>query len=67
MVEKAGSIYNIQEAFNIEGFFGIKIISLGANMCLMEEESDGELNTLIVEEKDWIAHWFSEIKPCHRK
>lgn len=41
VVEKAGSTYNIQEAFNIEGFFGIKITPLGANLCLMEEESDG--------------------------
>lgn len=56
VLEKAGSTYNIQEAFNIEGFFGNKITPLGANLCLMEEETKRALKSLIEEEKEWIYH-----------
>lgn len=47
--------YNIQEDFNKEGYFRIKVTSLGANLCLLEEMDVVEIVTLILEAKDWIG------------
>lgn len=56
--------YNIQQAFQLEGYFTIKVTSLGANLCLIEEEEEGEIQALINKDKDWIRKQFKEIIPC---
>ncbi|MCI81135.1 hypothetical protein A2U01_0102407, partial [Trifolium medium] len=43
----------------MQGYFGIKITPLGANMVLMEEQEEGELQALHDDAKDWLAQWFS--------
>ncbi|CAJ2672764.1 unnamed protein product [Trifolium pratense] len=55
--------YNIQEQFQRQGYFGIKITPLGANMVLMEEQEEGELQALLLEAKSWLDQWFSQVKP----
>ncbi|CAI8603877.1 unnamed protein product [Vicia faba] len=39
--------YNIQNCFEIEGYFQIKVTSIGDNLCLLEEVEDGVINDLI--------------------
>lgn len=33
------------------------------NLCLLEEDEEGENATTISKDKDWIGKWFSEIRP----
>lgn len=54
--------HNIQEAFHMEGVFSIKVTSLGANMCLLEEGDERENKTLVEEASNQIGQWFDEIK-----
>lgn len=35
---------------------------MGANLCLLEEDEEGELKALVEGVKDWIGHWFSKVK-----
>ncbi|XP_058727198.1 uncharacterized protein LOC131598634 [Vicia villosa] len=63
VVENPGATYNIQEYFNMEGYFGVKVTPMGANLCLLEESEEGELSALIEEASDWIKQWFLEIRP----
>src|SRR3954468_14848507 len=54
--------YNIQNSFELEGYFAIKVTPLGANLCLLEEFEDGEIRNLIEEGKSWWSQWFSYIR-----
>ncbi|XP_058783963.1 uncharacterized protein LOC131658712 [Vicia villosa] len=63
VVEKAGMTYNIQKALHTEGYFNIKATPLGANLCLLEEQEEGEIKTMIEEDRVWIEQWFSDIHP----
>lgn len=47
--------YNIQEAFHAKGHFRIKVTPLGANLCLLEEQEEGDLKDLVEEATDWIG------------
>lgn len=67
VAEKAGSTYNIQHALRVEGYFNIKATPLGANLCFLEEQEEGEIKCMIEEDKEWIASWFSEIRPWSPK
>ncbi|CAI8613624.1 unnamed protein product [Vicia faba] len=62
IVENPGMTYNIQESFNLEGYFNIKATPLRANLCLFEELVDGELEYLVKEAQDWVGQWFKEIR-----
>ncbi|CAI8610467.1 unnamed protein product [Vicia faba] len=66
-VENSGPTYNMQEYFNMEGYFGVKVTPLGSNLYLLEEREDGELKALIKEASDWINQWFVEIRPWSPK
>lgn len=48
-VENAGMSYNIQEAFNAEGYFSIKVSHLGANLCFLVELEVVEIEYIINE------------------
>ncbi|XP_058758209.1 uncharacterized protein LOC131631431 [Vicia villosa] len=63
VVENSGTMYNLQEYFNMEGYFGVKVTPLGANLCLLEEDVEGELKALIDDASEWINQWFTEIRP----
>lgn len=62
IIEKLGMTYNLQKVFNQEGYFNIKVTPLGANICLLEDDSEGALETLVKEEKVWLGQWFKEIR-----
>jgi hypothetical protein len=62
-----GSTYNIQEAFHAQGYFGVKITPLGANLALLEGQEEGEVEALMVDAKDWLDQWFKEIRPWNPK
>lgn len=61
VMETAGMTLNIQEAFHAEGYFKAKVTPLEANLCLLEEQDEGEIKDLIEEAKDWVGQWFSDI------
>lgn len=35
---------------------------MGANLCLLEENEDGELEALVEGVKGWLGQWFSEVR-----
>ncbi|XP_058783227.1 uncharacterized protein LOC131657893 [Vicia villosa] len=41
----------------------IKITPLGANLCLLEEEEEGDIEALIKEAESWWKQWFDSIRP----
>lgn len=55
--------YNLQTHFEIEGFFAVKIISLGAKLCILEELEEGVISELLSEDNTWWKQWFSNIIP----
>lgn len=48
----------------MEGYFGVKITPLGANLCLREESEEGEIKGLIKDASERFNQWFVEIRPC---
>ncbi|XP_058750274.1 uncharacterized protein LOC131623292 [Vicia villosa] len=63
VVSNPGNSYNIQDQFFQEGYFQIKITPLGANLCLLEEEEEGDIEVLIKEAESWWKQWFVKIRP----
>ncbi|XP_058775601.1 uncharacterized protein LOC131649870 [Vicia villosa] len=61
-VVNPGMTYNIQTCFELEGYFSIKVTSLGANLCLLEEVKEGDIEALIREGEVCWKQWFSEIR-----
>lgn len=52
IVENPSMTYNILESFNFEGYFNMKVTPLDANLCLLEEVVDGELEYLAKKAKN---------------
>lgn len=48
-----GESYNLQTHFQIGGFFYVKIIPLGENMCVLEEMEEGVILDLMSEGNSW--------------
>lgn len=62
VVEIPCSTYNIQNMLSIKGcFLAIKVIPLGANMCLLEEMEKGEFSNILESDGEWLKKWFKEI------
>ncbi|MCH86156.1 hypothetical protein A2U01_0007010, partial [Trifolium medium] len=59
----AGMTYNIHDEFHRQGYFGIKITPLGANLVLLEEQETGEVQALMEDAKSWLEQWFRDIRP----
>ncbi|XP_058740987.1 uncharacterized protein LOC131613324 [Vicia villosa] len=57
-----GWAYNIQNQFDMEGVFAVKVLPLGGNLCLLEEVEEGFIEDLLREGESWWRNWFSEIK-----
>ncbi|PNX71430.1 hypothetical protein L195_g027309, partial [Trifolium pratense] len=62
-VDQPGMSYNIQNAFHRQGYFGVKVTPLGANLALLEGQEDGEVEALMEDAKDWLKQWFRDIRP----
>ncbi|XP_058757254.1 uncharacterized protein LOC131630495 [Vicia villosa] len=60
---KPGLTYNLQEIFNARGHIDVKITPLGANMCLVEDLTEGAISSLLRKEDPWMKQWFREIRP----
>jgi hypothetical protein len=43
--------YNIQNAFHRQGYFGVKVTPLGANLTLLEGQEEGEVQALMDDAK----------------
>jgi hypothetical protein len=63
----SGMTYNIQNAFHSQGYFGVKVTHLGANLSLLEGQEEGEVEALMKDAKDWLEQWFTEIRPWNPK
>ncbi|CAL5214380.1 unnamed protein product [Lathyrus oleraceus] len=50
-----GATYNMQRTFQYEGYFSLKVTPLGANLYLLEENEEGELEALVEGVKDWLG------------
>jgi hypothetical protein len=62
VVHEPGMTYNIQSAFHRQGYFGVKVTPLGANLALLEGQEDGEVKALMEDAKGWMDQWFKEIR-----
>ncbi|XP_058783455.1 uncharacterized protein LOC131658143 [Vicia villosa] len=62
VVRTPGSTYTMQDPFYNEGYFTIKVIPLGANMCILEDVEEGALEAMVVEESAWLDVWFKEVR-----
>lgn len=57
-----GLTYGVNQSLIEEGIFTVITTSLGPNLYLLEELVDGDLNTLLEDEGEWINHWFKEVR-----
>jgi hypothetical protein len=62
-----GMTYNIQNAFHRQGYFGVKVTPLGANLTLLEGQDEGEVKALVTDAKSWLEQWFKDIRPWSPK
>lgn len=54
VVVNLGSTYNIQNIFQTEGYFAVKVTPLGDNVCLLQGQEDGDIEALVKEGVDWL-------------
>ncbi|CAL5199593.1 unnamed protein product [Lathyrus oleraceus] len=62
VVENVGLSYSMQEIFNTEGYFAIRVMPLGAKLCLLEDRDEVEREALLEEGCDWLQQWFKKIR-----
>ncbi|GAU35431.1 hypothetical protein TSUD_375210 [Trifolium subterraneum] len=55
--------FNIQDEFHMQGYFGVKITPIGANLVLLEDQEEGEIKALMEDAWGWLEQWFKEIRP----
>ncbi|GAU48536.1 hypothetical protein TSUD_282880 [Trifolium subterraneum] len=63
VVVHPGMTYRIQDEFHMQGYFGVKITPLGANLALLQDQEEGEIQALMEEARGWLDQWFKEIRP----
>lgn len=61
-VVNLGATYKMLENFNKEGCFSIQVTSLGANISLLEDKVEDELESLAKEGNSWLLQWFREVR-----
>lgn len=49
VTENPAMIYNIQNIFNMKGYFSTKVTPLGENLCLIKEMDEGEIKAHVVD------------------
>lgn len=62
-IKKPGVDIDLKKIFMEEGFFSIRVTSLGPNLFIMEDLVEGEVEVFIEEKREWWEQWFSCIKP----
>lgn len=63
IVKVTGTSYGLKKIFHDEGVFTIRVTPLGANMCLLEDFMEGDLNSFIEKRREWWSQWFASIRP----
>lgn len=58
VVRKPGMAYGVCDSLLEEGIFSIKATPLGPNLCLLEEEVEGDLELLLRDAGEWRKAWF---------
>lgn len=58
----SGESYNIQTHLEIEGFLLVKVIPLGANLCLLGEMEEEVIQELLNDPLAWWKQWFWSIR-----
>ncbi|GAU51106.1 hypothetical protein TSUD_141480 [Trifolium subterraneum] len=53
--------------FHRQGYFGVKVTPLGANLALLEGQEEGEIHALMDDTKGWLDQWFKVIRPWSPK
>ncbi|GAU37335.1 hypothetical protein TSUD_395160 [Trifolium subterraneum] len=61
VVHEPSMTYNIQSAFHRQGYFGVKVTPLGANLALLEGQEDGEVKTLMEDAKGWMDQCYGRL------
>ncbi|XP_058755351.1 uncharacterized protein LOC131628537 [Vicia villosa] len=61
VTRRVGDAYAVANSLLEEGIFTMSATALGPSLCLLEEIAEGELETLILEGKDWLDFWFEEV------
>ncbi|CAL0322294.1 unnamed protein product [Lupinus luteus] len=52
----------LKEKLHLDGFFSIHVFSLGGRSVLLRAEEEGQLESLLRDEKDWFNTRFSSIR-----
>src|SRR3954470_6783514 len=58
-----GESYDIQNHYEMEGIFSLKITPLGANLCLVEELDKGFIQEMLCDGCSWWKRWFKSLRP----
>lgn len=61
VIKNVGMPYNIQDIFDMEGYFSFKVTPLEANICLLGERKQGELDEVVANRHDWLNQCFFEV------
>lgn len=62
IMDNPGLTYTMQELFQGEGYLSVKVTPLGANLCLLEDLVEGEIEAFVEEGCDYLKQWFKEVK-----
>ncbi|GKU89286.1 hypothetical protein SLEP1_g3443 [Rubroshorea leprosula] len=56
-------ISTLQDKFLMEGYFSAKVTPMGGSLVLISSVDSEELKHLVEQGKDWLAQWFSDVRP----
>ncbi|GLT87535.1 hypothetical protein SLE2022_056140 [Rubroshorea leprosula] len=56
-------ISTLQDKFAMEGKFLAKVTPMGGNLVLLPSGDEEELKHLVVEGHEWLAQWFTDVRP----
>lgn len=57
-----GTAYGVGKSLIEEGIFSIQATPLGPNLCLLEEQVEGDLALILKEGVDWKTSLFQEVR-----
>ncbi|GKV05101.1 hypothetical protein SLEP1_g17145 [Rubroshorea leprosula] len=62
-VKSPETISTLQDKFLMEGYFFAKVTPMGGRLVLLSSVDHEELKDLVDNGKDWLAQWFSDVRP----
>ncbi|GKU95921.1 hypothetical protein SLEP1_g9218 [Rubroshorea leprosula] len=62
-VKSPETISTLQDKFLMEGYFSAKVTPMGGRLVLLSSVDHEELKDLVDNGKDWLAQWFSDVRP----